>query len=46
VVADVRVDIDHLDDTQVPRLTQYYFVGPPVRDFGDGRWGESAENNS
>ena len=40
VVADVRVDIDHLDDTQVLRLAQYYFAGPPVRDFGDGRWGE------
>ena len=43
VVADVRVDIDHLDDTQVLRRPQYYFAGPPVRDFGDGRWGESAE---
>jgi hypothetical protein len=35
VVADVRVDIEHLDDTQVLRLAQYYFAGPPVRDFGD-----------
>ncbi len=41
VVADVRVDIDHLDDAQVLRLAQYYFGGPPLRDFGDGRWGES-----
>jgi hypothetical protein len=40
VVADVRVDIDHLDDAQVLRLAQYYFGGPPLRDFGDGRWGE------
>ncbi len=40
VVADMRVDIDHLDDTQVLRLAQYYFAGPPLRDFGDGRWGE------
>ncbi len=40
VVADVRVDIDHLDDTQVLRLAQYYFSGPPLRDFGDSRWGE------
>ena len=40
VVADVRVDIDHLDDTQVLRLAQYYFASPPLRDFGDGRWGE------
>lgn len=33
VVADVRVDIDRLDDSQVLRLAQYYFAGPPVRDF-------------
>ena len=33
-------DIDHLDDTQVLRLAQYYFAGPPLRDSGDGRWGE------
>jgi hypothetical protein len=46
VVADVRVDIDHLDDAQVLRLAQYYFGGPPVRDFGDGRWGEPAEEHS
>ena len=41
VAADVRIDIDHLDDAQVLRLAQYYFGGPPLRDFGDGRWGES-----
>ena len=41
VVADVRVDIDHLDDAQVLRLAQYYFTGPPVRDSGDSRWGGS-----
>jgi hypothetical protein len=41
VVADVQADIDHLDDTQVLRLAQYYFDGPPLRDFGNGRWGES-----
>lgn len=40
VAADVRVDIDHLDDMQVLRLAQYYFGGPPVLDFGDSRWGE------
>jgi hypothetical protein len=40
VEADLRVDIDHLDDAQVLRLAQYYFGGPPLRDFGDGRWGE------
>ena len=28
VVADVRVDIDHLDDEQVLRLAQHYFDGP------------------
>ena len=28
VVADVRVDIDHLDDAQVLRLAQRYFDGP------------------
>jgi hypothetical protein len=39
VVADVRVDIDHLDDTQVLQFAQYYFTGPPLRDFRDGRWG-------
>jgi hypothetical protein len=41
VVADIRVDIDKLDDKQVLRLAQYYFTGPPVLDHGDGRWGES-----
>jgi hypothetical protein len=40
VVADVRVDIDRLDERQVLRLAQYYFTGPPLRDFGDNRWGE------
>lgn len=40
VVADVRVDIDHLDDEQVLRLAQYYFAEVPVRDSGDSRWGE------
>ena len=28
VVADVRVDIDHLDGEQVLRLAQHYFDGP------------------
>ncbi len=40
VTADVRIDIDHLDDTQVLRIAQHYFGGPAVRDFGDSRWGE------
>jgi hypothetical protein len=39
VVADVRVDIDELDEKQILRLAQYYFGAPPLRDFGDGRWG-------
>jgi hypothetical protein len=43
VVADVRVDIDHLDDAQVLRLAQYYFGEPPTRDFGDGRRGEPGQ---
>ena len=28
VIADVRIDIDHLDDAQVLRLAQHYFDGP------------------
>jgi hypothetical protein len=32
IVAEVRVDIDHLDDAQVLRLAQYMFDVPPVRD--------------
>ena len=28
VVADVRVDIDHLEKKQVLGLAQYYFAGP------------------
>jgi hypothetical protein len=40
VVADVRVDIDHLDEAQVLRLAQYYFAEPPIRDFADSRRGE------
>jgi hypothetical protein len=28
VVADVRVDIDHLDDEQLLRLAQHYFASP------------------
>ena len=40
VVADVRVDIDALDEAQVLRLAQYYFAEPPLRDWPDGRWGE------
>jgi hypothetical protein len=41
VVADIRVDIDHLDDAQLLRLAQYYFAEPPLRDFGDSRRGEA-----
>jgi hypothetical protein len=43
VVADVRVDIDHLDDAQVLRLAQYYFAGPPLRDVGGSRWGQTSD---
>lgn len=42
VVADVRVDIDDLDDEQVLRLAQYYFAGLPPRDFADSRWGTTS----
>ena len=31
VVADVRVDIDQLDEGQVLRLAQHYFGAPPLR---------------
>ena len=41
VVADVRLDIDQLDEVQVLRLAQYYFIGTPSRDSGNGRWGEA-----
>ncbi len=34
IVADVRVDIDHLDDAQVLRLAQYLFDMPPLRKSG------------
>ena len=40
VVADIRVDLDHLDDEQILRLAQQYFDDSPPRDYGDGRWGE------
>jgi hypothetical protein len=40
VVADVRVDIDHLADEQVLRFAQDYFFEGPPRDFGDARRGE------
>jgi hypothetical protein len=43
VVAELRVDIDHLDAEQVLRLAQDHFSGPPPRDFGDGRWGEPGD---
>jgi len=34
IVAELRVDIDHLDDAQVLRLAQYMFGVPPVRQPG------------
>jgi len=45
VIADIRVDVDALDNAQVLRLAQYYLDGPAVRNFGDGRWGESGSSN-
>jgi hypothetical protein len=44
VVADVRVDIDHLDAEQVLRLAQYYFSEVLERDYGDSRRGESGRS--
>lgn len=41
LVADVRVDIDHIDEEQVLRLAQIYFDEAPQRDFGDNRRGAS-----
>jgi hypothetical protein len=41
LVADVRVDIDHIDGQQVLRLAQIYFDEAPQRDFGDNRRGAS-----
>ena len=41
LVADVRIDIDHLDEKQVLRLAQIYFGEAPERDSGDNRRGES-----
>jgi hypothetical protein len=46
VTADVRIDIDHLDNTQVLRLAQYYFGAPLLRDFGDSRRGEPRDAES
>ncbi len=43
LVADVRVDIDHLDEEQVLRLAQIYFGEGPGRDFGDSRRGGPGE---
>ena len=41
IVADVRVDIDHIDKDQVLRVAQAYFDGPARRDLGDSRRGAS-----
>jgi hypothetical protein len=41
LVADVRVDIDHIDQDQVLRVAQAYFDGPARRDIGDSRRGAS-----
>jgi hypothetical protein len=42
VVADVRIDIDHLDEEQVLRLAQIYFGEAPERDIVDSRRGASS----
>ena len=39
LVADVRLDIDHVDEEQVLRLAQIYFGEEPRRDFDDNRRG-------
>ena len=41
LVADVRIDVDHLDERQVLRLAQIYFGEAPERDVGDNRRGGS-----
>jgi hypothetical protein len=41
LVADVRLDIDHVDEEQVLRLAQIYFDEGPRRDAGDNRRGAS-----
>jgi len=41
IVADVRVDIDHIDQEQVLRLAQVYFGEAPQRDSADNRRGLS-----
>ncbi|MGD0882550.1 MAG: hypothetical protein ABSB09_13365 [Acidimicrobiales bacterium] len=42
LVADVRFDIEHVDEDQVLRLAQIYFGEAPRRDVGDNRRGASA----
>jgi hypothetical protein len=39
LVADVRIDIEHLDERQVLRLAQIYFGEAPERDARDNRRG-------
>jgi hypothetical protein len=39
LVADVRVDLEHLDERQILRLAQIYFGEAPERDAGDNRRG-------
>jgi hypothetical protein len=39
LVADVRLDIDQIDEEQVLRLAQIYFDEAPRRAFGDNRRG-------
>ncbi len=39
VVADVLVDVDHLDKAQVLALAQLYFAAPPPTGLSDSQWG-------
>jgi len=40
IAAEVRVDIEAVTSEQVLRLAQQYLGSEPLRNFGDGRWGE------
>lgn len=35
IIAEVRVDIDHLDNEQILRLAQHYYSDEPPREYGD-----------
>jgi hypothetical protein len=46
IVAEVRVDIEALTGEQVLRLAQQHLGTAPLRDAGDGRWGEPQDSES